>query len=425
MNTLCLCMIVKNEAHIIKETLENACKYFDFSYWIICDTGSTDNTIDVIKKFFKEKNIKGELHQHKWVDFAHNRTKSLQASYNKTDYLFIHDADDLIKGDFELPKILDKDGYLTNMSNGGLLYKRLNIVNNRLKWKYIGVVHEYIQIDEKIKPSKMLIEGNYRILSRRLGDRSKEGPVKKYTKDALLLEKGFKETNDIILKNRYAFYAGNSWYDAKQYDNSIKWYLKRILLGGWKQEVYVSHYKLGIIYQIHKKDISKAIYHFIQTTVVDKTRVEGIYELFNIYKNDLKNVHIPMTIYLANKKFINYDRMDKLFFREDINGIKFDYEVMFYSFHLNLNFDALKSLGNILHECKRNIKSNYNKTYLLLSLKLINDNVKYKNLIKKSGYNFLFRSIVDYYNKMDKDPNLVRETTKTLKYFRPSLGNFK
>ena len=44
------------------------------------------------------------------------------------------------------------------MTNGGLLYKRLNIINNRLKWKYVGVVHEYIQIDEKIKPTKTLIE---------------------------------------------------------------------------------------------------------------------------------------------------------------------------------------------------------------------------------------------------------------------------
>ena len=419
--TIGLNMIVKNEAHIIKETLENACKHFNFSYWIICDTGSTDNTMDIIKKFFKDRNIKGELHQHKWVDFAHNRTKSLQASHNKTDYLFIHDADDLIKGNFSLPQILDKDGYYTNMTNGGLLYKRLNIINNRLKWKYVGVVHEYIKIDEKIKPSKMLIDGDYRILSRRLGNRSKEGPVKKYTKDALLLEKGFEETTDVDLKKRYAFYVGNSWNDAQQYDNAIKWYLKRIKLDGWKQEVYVSHYRLGLIYQIHKKNINKAIYHFIQTTVVDKTRVEGIYELFNIYRNDLKNVHIPMTIYLSNKKNINYNRMNKLFYREDINGIKFDYEVMFYSFHLNLNIDALKLLGNILNECKKNIKSNYNKNYFLSTLKLINNNVKYRNLIKKSGYNFLFRSIVDYYNKMDNDTNIVKETNKTLKYFRSLL----
>ena len=37
-------MIVKNEAHIIASTLENLCHYIHFDYWVIVDTGSTDNT---------------------------------------------------------------------------------------------------------------------------------------------------------------------------------------------------------------------------------------------------------------------------------------------------------------------------------------------------------------------------------------------
>ena len=44
--TLCLCMIVKNESHIILETLSSVRKYID--YWVICDTGSTDNTVDPV-----------------------------------------------------------------------------------------------------------------------------------------------------------------------------------------------------------------------------------------------------------------------------------------------------------------------------------------------------------------------------------------
>jgi len=48
-------MIVKNEAHVIVKTLINLCEKIDFSYWVICDTGSTDNTKEVIIDFFKEK----------------------------------------------------------------------------------------------------------------------------------------------------------------------------------------------------------------------------------------------------------------------------------------------------------------------------------------------------------------------------------
>ena len=34
----------KNESHIITKTLNNLCSYINFSYWVICDTGSIDNT---------------------------------------------------------------------------------------------------------------------------------------------------------------------------------------------------------------------------------------------------------------------------------------------------------------------------------------------------------------------------------------------
>jgi len=42
--TICLNMIVKNEAHIIVKTLKHLANYIKFDYWVICDTGSTDST---------------------------------------------------------------------------------------------------------------------------------------------------------------------------------------------------------------------------------------------------------------------------------------------------------------------------------------------------------------------------------------------
>ena len=51
-----LCLIVKNEAHIIRESLSCTLPLIDtFS---IVDTGSSDNTIQVIKDFIKKKELK-------------------------------------------------------------------------------------------------------------------------------------------------------------------------------------------------------------------------------------------------------------------------------------------------------------------------------------------------------------------------------
>ncbi|MDA7464576.1 hypothetical protein N8996_07295, partial [Candidatus Poseidonia alphae] len=75
--TICLNMIVKDEAHVIRETLENITNHINIDYYVICDTGSSDNTKEIITTFFDSKNIKGEIYDDKWVDFAHNRTKAI------------------------------------------------------------------------------------------------------------------------------------------------------------------------------------------------------------------------------------------------------------------------------------------------------------------------------------------------------------
>ena len=81
---LCLNMIVKNESHIIKDTLIKLLQKVKFDYWVISDTGSTDETRKIITDFFKEVGIPGELYQDAWVDFAHNRNKALQHAFGKS-----------------------------------------------------------------------------------------------------------------------------------------------------------------------------------------------------------------------------------------------------------------------------------------------------------------------------------------------------
>jgi glycosyltransferase involved in cell wall biosynthesis len=96
-------MIVKNESNVIIETLKNLLDYIDFDYWVISDTGSTDNTQQIIKDFFYDKCIPGEIFNDEWRDFGYNRSKALEHAYGKTDYLLVFDADDRIEGKFVLP----------------------------------------------------------------------------------------------------------------------------------------------------------------------------------------------------------------------------------------------------------------------------------------------------------------------------------
>ena len=54
--TLCLNMIVKNESHIIEETLNQLLNTIRIDYWVISDTGSDDNTIQIILNTLFHKN---------------------------------------------------------------------------------------------------------------------------------------------------------------------------------------------------------------------------------------------------------------------------------------------------------------------------------------------------------------------------------
>ena len=87
MYNLTLSMIVKDEAPNIERCLASCAPFIN--YYIICDTGSTDNTKEIIKKFFDEKGIPGEIHHDEWVNFAHNRNCALQHAQGKTDYVLI------------------------------------------------------------------------------------------------------------------------------------------------------------------------------------------------------------------------------------------------------------------------------------------------------------------------------------------------
>ena len=100
---ICLNMIVKNESRVIKRCIESIVHLLDAI--VISDTGSEDNTIEIIEDLIKEKGLKGEVCKNKWVNFGHNRTQALRHAESiikdipGTWYILFMDADDLIIGE--------------------------------------------------------------------------------------------------------------------------------------------------------------------------------------------------------------------------------------------------------------------------------------------------------------------------------------
>ena len=269
--TLCLNMIVKNESHIIIDTLTKLISKIKFDYYVICDTGSDDNTIDLIKYFFKDL-IPGEIHIHEWMDFGYNRSLALHAAFGKTDYLLIFDADDYIEGEIILPNLI-LDSYMLNFGNIGNAYERMCLVKNNIIWKYIGVLHEYISTENQITTGHII--GNYFVVSGRTSSRNNDS--QKYIKDAEILEKGYHESlkNGDNLFNRYVYYCANSYLDAGIKDKAIEWYNLTLKSNGWFDERYNSCLKLY--------DLTNNKDYLIQSFHHNPQRVEGIFYLIRHY----------------------------------------------------------------------------------------------------------------------------------------------
>ena len=407
--TICLNMIVKNEAHIIASTLENLCQYIDFDYWVIVDTGSTDNTKQIISDFFKDKNIKGELHETEWKNFGFNRSDALSKAFNKTDYLLIFDADDRIVGEFVLPKELNVDGYRLKFGDN-FSYVRVLLVNNALCWKFMGVLHEYIICTNENYSCKFEnIKGNYHLISGKSGARSNN--PNKYRDDAMILENAYDEAaklKDNIMV-RYSFYCAQSYKDAGDNAKSIEWYKKRITHGGWNQEVYYSYITIGELYA-KINNIESAFYYWTLSFNADPERCEGIYYIIK-HCREKGQFQLAFHYYNWIEKNKTRNLLDKLFVTENVYKYLLDYEftiiASYVSQHKNAipSFHTLFKYANALSiSLKENIVSNL--TFYLGFIDCITENLPFfydylafvKQIYLETGS--LKKHIVDITDKM-------------------------
>ena len=316
--TLTLSMIVKNETHIITECLESVAPYID--YWIIADNGSTDGTQQLIKDFFEEKGIPGELHEVEWVNFGHNRTEALKLCDGKADYIFMIDADDILVGKPNFDFSDEKDGYALRIKRGDFTWWRNQVFKTGLNWGYKGVLHEYADCEDKKPPNcgRITTDG-YFIDARTLGARNKKedgtdlDAIEKYSKDAEVLEEAIKEEPD---NTRYQFYLAQSYFDSQQWDKAEEAYSKRASMGGWMEEVYYAIFRVGMCKMLRKQPWQDCQDVFLQAWNIKPNRAEPLYHLARIHRNN-GNPHLG---YLFAKSAIDipYPEHDILFINDDV-----------------------------------------------------------------------------------------------------------
>ena len=270
--TICLAMIVRDEAHIIRRCLDSVSPYIDHA--IICDTGSIDNTCIVARAYLKDHGIAGEVLHHPWENFAHNRTLAMQAAAKTgCDYTLVIDADEtLVVGDPLVFATLAGDAYRVMMQFPGVSYPRVNIMRSSRNWHYISPIHEYATctppaVEILLDPSKihMWTDG--------AGARGQSGT--KVARDLATMQQWVVDEPN---SPRAWFYLAQGYETCQRVNEAIAAYTKRVSLGDYVEEVWYSHYRMAKLCDI-VGNWPAAQLHYLDAYNCQPHRAESLYWL--------------------------------------------------------------------------------------------------------------------------------------------------
>jgi glycosyltransferase involved in cell wall biosynthesis len=323
---ICLNMIVKNEVANLDRCLEAVAEHIDC--WVICDTGSTDGTQQMIRAFFDKRSIPGELHSAPFITWEQARNAALdyaEASKLDFDYILFCDADMQLKVDKEdFRDHLEMSAYsLMQRTVSGLAYFNTRIVKRGIGVRYRGVTHEYVEV---AGGTKKLLGVWY------LDHQTGSNRVEKFERDIALLLRGLESDPN---NHRYWYYLAQSYFDANQTAKAAETYgLRADMVNGWKEETWHARLKQARCFLKLGNEAG-----FVQSALTAFNqrpwRAEPLYDLAKHYR--LKEQYEISAVFAEAGLSVNGPGDDVLFIEDNV----YQYALLEeYSIAANYSFDT-------------------------------------------------------------------------------------
>jgi hypothetical protein len=307
---ICMIGMFKNESKGILRMLESVCEHIDF--YIFQDNGSTDGTPDIVRDFFKDKNIPGFIYEIEegWVGFGWNRDHLLQrclSTDHGCDWIMKMDCDEYLEvdDDFDWSLFYDKEiqSFHVTAESPGCMYYRAWIWNSKLPWKFKhDLAHECIYLDNEIGENfqRYNLPRGFRMIGTTDGESYTVRT--KYISDALKLEEELIREERMLEDTYHFWYIGKSYMDAFMGDfyplgkaHSDEFarralfyfteYIKHIFGDNTPSIHEMVYFTKVCIGQIHKYfgEYDLAINHFKESENYCQVRNEHIVELTKLY----------------------------------------------------------------------------------------------------------------------------------------------
>jgi tetratricopeptide (TPR) repeat protein len=297
-------MIVKDEAAIVERLIDSVAAHL--SYYVVCDTGSTDDTVDRVRSRFEKHGVDGEIHNIPFGDFSQARNLALDRGRNSKGhfrYFLLADADmEMIVDDPDFAGDLSERAYSVKQESGPLGYYNTRIVRADAPATYIGATHEYLQVCQSARLS------GARFLHHECGS----SRVHKIERDTELLLKTLEDDPD---NARAMFYLAQTCRDAGRFREAIDWYEMHIRSGGSDEERWYARYQIALCY-LHLKDGGKFVAEALRAYSERPWRIEPLYHLARHHR--LQQLDSAARLFLEEIVKTPYPESDQLFIDETV-----------------------------------------------------------------------------------------------------------
>ena len=290
-----LTTMIKNESKIIERLLKSVQPYV--SAMVICDTGSTDNTVELSRNFLDNNKIQGVVVQFPFSTFGKSRTKSFQETQSwvaqqgwqaDTVWSLLLDGDMVLTDTIDLEALKGLGPHIAGVSlkqaNGGLIYSNMRILRISEPWICKGATHEAWTCPNG--KHTQLFESPI------LNDISDGGcKSDKFERDERLLLMDIAENP---LEARTWFYLGQTYLCINNWPKAIETLLKRASMKGWEEELYMTYIYLGDCYKAHG-EVEKALCAYLDAWQIRQHRTEAALRLITYYRLQSDKQFIAMT----------------------------------------------------------------------------------------------------------------------------------
>jgi hypothetical protein len=351
-NLICLAMIVRDAGPDFENVLKANLPHFD--RWCILDTGSIDNTQEIIKRVLKDK--KGTLYSEPFVNFKVSRNRCLDLAGTVCDFICTLDDTYVLNGNLrkfltEVRGDIVADSFSLLIQSNDSEYYSNRIIKSRTRLRYIYTIHEVITDQNN---TNITIPPEEAYIFDKRSDYMQSRTLTRKQQDLHLLFKELEEKPD---DPRTLYYIAQTYGCVNDDINKVKYFEKRIKQKGYVQELIDALFELARSYNFTVNPETLEYYDknhvltdsqwkrceelYLQAYKLDTGRPDSLYfigihyylnrEMENCYVNFKKAFEIgyPVASQYSLKPTLSYYFLPK-----------FLTEVCYYTENYNLGFQA-------------------------------------------------------------------------------------